>query len=77
MKYLIVVAWLLISFFNFGFINAHDRATIHYCSTVTPRESYAASALFALMPIGGTVIAVFATGFMEHGWSLRLPKCHN
>jgi len=68
---LIAVAYLLISIFNFGAINARHT----WCEgkgIYSPRSQMGVSAFFALMPVAGIVIALFGTGFLENGWTLKV-----
>jgi TRAP-type mannitol/chloroaromatic compound transport system permease small subunit len=64
----IVIVWLLVSFMNFGALNADDRYRYHY----TGRDKAAMEALFALFPVVGTLSAIFTTGFCEYGFSWKV-----
>lgn len=66
-----VIAWVVIyvavSFLNFGAINADSRNGGYY-----DRHEAAVNVLVALTPVVGSGIAVFGTGFFEHGFSWKI-----
>lgn len=64
-----VLLYVSLCVFNFGAINAHAR---HKYGCFDNREIAGEGMFFSMVPVVGTLIAVFATGFMEHGWTLRI-----
>ena len=72
--WVVLVFWLIISFFNFGALNAHSRADRDYGRYMTPREEAGFMAGISLIPIGGTVAAIFTTGFCENGFSWKVSR---
>ena len=64
---LVVLAYLVISFFNFGAINANLRRVLG------PKREYSSIAMcYGFIPVVGTVIAIFGTGFIEDGFSWQI-----
>lgn len=64
---LVVAAWLAISLgFNYPalFADAYECECDY-------REDMAHSLFFALVPIVGTVVAIFGTGFCQHGFKWK------
>lgn len=61
-----VIVWIVVSFINFGALNAKHR------SISTDRATLALSVYLACCPVIGTVLALFGTGFFEHGLSWRI-----
>lgn len=66
----IVAVWLLLSLVNFGALNGDARAESWYCDD--PRRNSAFIMFVALIPGTGSFAAVFTTGLMEHGFSLKI-----
>ncbi len=71
----LTAAYIIISFLNFGAINAYSKSGHYSCYVESARQRYATAALFALIPVAGSAIAIFATGFIEHGFDWTVGTC--
>ena len=61
---IMVAIWLLVSLgFNYPAIFASAAAVAS-----DQREAAGVSMAFALIPVAGTAVAIFGTGFCEHGF---------
>jgi hypothetical protein len=64
------------AFLNLGLINADVKGRVILpCYVETPRHRYAAAVGEALLPVAGTMIALFGTGFGEAGFDWTVGGC--
>lgn len=80
LRQIIVALWIAVSFLNFGAINADMRVenSRWYCASSlgsSPRHEASVEVMLSLLPIAGSMIAVFGTGFCEHGFSWSISPC--
>jgi len=61
--------------FSVGSLNANIIGQHWLCSTSSPRQTLATAVTFWMLPVANVAVAVLATGFMEHGWRLKLATC--
>lgn len=74
----LVALWLSLSAFNYGAILADEKSHHWQCAPLyhSSRKTASMCAALAMLPLAGTVIAIFATGFLENGWTLDpVDKC--
>lgn len=72
----IVIAYVFSVVFSLGSLNAfqsHAQESGRWLCE--PRKDYAEMTVFALIPLGNVFVAIFGTGFMEHGWTLAMTDC--
>lgn len=73
---IIIVVWIACSILSYGAMLA-DIQAIHQDDPVFAakrcRSNMGAAMLFGMMPISGEVAAIFATGFVEHGFKWSCP----
>lgn len=67
----LVAAYLVVSFFNFGAINGHWRGEFPGSHT---RVDAGMCMGYAIIPVIGTAVAIFGTGFFEYGFSWRIDN---
>lgn len=63
---LFVLLYLVVSFLNFGALNADVR------TTGCDRRGSSVAMAMALLPVIGTAGAIFGTGFFEYGFSWEI-----
>lgn len=69
-----VAFWLVCSVFNFGALNANIQYENAYHWTnlhLSPRSQAADAMGFAMLGPLALPCAIFGTGFMEYGWTLK------
>jgi hypothetical protein len=68
---LLIVLWLALSFFKYGALLAHSLGEFPSQSKHQIRSDMSVCMLFSLIPIAGTFVAIFATGFLSYGWRIK------